>query len=163
MNTGILYGRIESTADTLGFPPCLEHKTLLLKTPHTLVAEHREIKLELTWELPPCWLAFTVLWGATVNPECSNTNLPSKTCPLDNSDVKVMGVTNQFLNWFEACFTRDNPNQNSLASGVINPTGLTATIICYCCSIHMVSNCLLNIYGYAWNHMLLGRWSFCSW
>lgn len=30
--------------------------------------------------------------------------------------------------------------------------------------MHMVSNCLLNIYGYARNHALLGWWSFfCSW
>lgn len=34
--------------------------TLLLKTLQTLVKEHREIQLELTWKILPSWLAFIV-------------------------------------------------------------------------------------------------------
>ena len=42
------------------------HKQMVLKTQYTLVVGHRGIKLQLTWKLPPCWLVFTVLAGATL-------------------------------------------------------------------------------------------------
>lgn len=44
----------------LGCPTKLDSKTLLPKTPHTLVTGQREIKLRLTWKRLS-WLAFTVL------------------------------------------------------------------------------------------------------
>lgn len=39
-------------------------KTLLLKTPHPLVAEHRETRLGLSWKLPSHWLSLMVSKGA---------------------------------------------------------------------------------------------------
>ena len=35
-------------------------KTLLLKTPHTLIAGYRETKLEMSRKLPPYWLTFVL-------------------------------------------------------------------------------------------------------
>lgn len=43
----------------------LDSKTLLLKTPHTLTARHREIILELNWKLFSYWLAYILPKGAT--------------------------------------------------------------------------------------------------
>lgn len=37
-----------------------EYEALLVKTLHTLVTEHREIKLVLTRKLPSCWLALVL-------------------------------------------------------------------------------------------------------
>lgn len=36
---------------------------LLLRTPYTLIAQYKEIKLELIWKFIPCWLAFLVPKG----------------------------------------------------------------------------------------------------
>lgn len=43
---------------------CHDDETLLLMIPPTLVARHREIKIELGWKLPPCWLAFIAMQAA---------------------------------------------------------------------------------------------------
>lgn len=45
----------------LVYPPEFGSKDLWLKTQHTLVAEHREIKLDLAWKLPTCWPVYIVL------------------------------------------------------------------------------------------------------
>lgn len=42
-------------------PAEFDGKALLRKTPHTLVTGHGGVILVLTWKLPCCWLAFTVL------------------------------------------------------------------------------------------------------
>lgn len=82
----------------------LDGKTLMLKTAHALVAEHGEIKLELIWKFPPCWLDFTVPEDAVeavgenchqqfysiVDPGCCNPNLPGTVCPPCCSGVIVM-------------------------------------------------------------------------
>lgn len=49
-------------------------KTLFLKIPHTLAAGHREIKLELKWKLPPCWLSCTVPEDAMQVAEVGDTS-----------------------------------------------------------------------------------------
>lgn len=36
-------------------------QSILLKTSHTLVESYREIKQELRWEIPTCWLSFIML------------------------------------------------------------------------------------------------------
>lgn len=43
------------------YPPELDAKTLLLKTPNTLFIGHEEMMLILTRKLPPNWLALIVL------------------------------------------------------------------------------------------------------
>lgn len=43
--------------------PELDSKVLLLETPHTVVAGHQEVKLGLSWMLPPGLLASTVPEG----------------------------------------------------------------------------------------------------
>lgn len=47
---------IQAAATVLG-------KALLLKTLHTLITSHEEIKLILTKKFPLCWLAFIALEG----------------------------------------------------------------------------------------------------
>ena len=51
---------IQATAIALACPPELNGKSLLLKTPHTLVPGQREIKTVLTPKLPRCWRTFIV-------------------------------------------------------------------------------------------------------
>lgn len=51
-------------AFALGYPLELDSETLLLKKPHTLVIEHGEIKLVLSWKLHPYWLHFVILQDA---------------------------------------------------------------------------------------------------
>lgn len=50
-------------ASVLGYPPELESKTTVMKTPHTSLLEQRESKLAFSWKLHPYWLAFIVLEG----------------------------------------------------------------------------------------------------
>lgn len=68
-------------------------KTLLLKPPHTLVLECRDIKLEMNdLEAPsPHGLAFifiilvkksTVFYHGAVGPACYNTDLTGNVCPV---------------------------------------------------------------------------------
>lgn len=47
----------------LGYQPELNSKTLLLQTPHTLVARYREIMLRLSQKLPSYRIAFNVPEG----------------------------------------------------------------------------------------------------
>lgn len=49
---------------SLRYLPELAGKTLLLKTTHTWVTEHKETKLVLTWKLRFSWLVFIMLGGA---------------------------------------------------------------------------------------------------
>jgi hypothetical protein len=59
----------------------LRNGTLLLKTSYILVAGYGKIKLELSWKLPPYWLAFIVPEGvmqtagkyksSTIFPRCA--------------------------------------------------------------------------------------------
>lgn len=51
---------MEVIAIPIGYLPELDRETILLKTSHTLVLRHREIKLETP---PHCWLTFIVLEG----------------------------------------------------------------------------------------------------
>lgn len=51
---------IQSVAIAFVYPPELDGKTQLMKTPHTLVKGHRKIMLVQTRKLPSCWLAFIV-------------------------------------------------------------------------------------------------------
>ena len=48
--------RIHDLGISLGYPPQLDDKVLLLKTPH-IVVDYKEIKLQPRWKLPPCWQA----------------------------------------------------------------------------------------------------------
>lgn len=87
---------IQSIALVLSCPAELDNKTLLLKTLHTLILGHTEIKLEMSWMLSPCWLVKIMPEGTTqaavrenssmvllsVNPIRPNTNLPGKIGPL---------------------------------------------------------------------------------
>lgn len=43
---------MQAISTVIGYPPELVDKSLLVKTLHTLVTGHREIKLELGWRLP---------------------------------------------------------------------------------------------------------------
>lgn len=52
-----------SYRNALGYPPELNGKTQLLKTPHTL-SQDMDTSSLLTRKLPPSWLAFMVLEGA---------------------------------------------------------------------------------------------------
>jgi hypothetical protein len=49
---------------TLGCAQELDGKTLLMKSAHTLVSGHKEIKFILIGKLPIHWLVFPVLEGA---------------------------------------------------------------------------------------------------
>lgn len=44
---GMLSKQYKTISTAVGFSPELDDKTLILKTPHTVVVEHEEIKLEL--------------------------------------------------------------------------------------------------------------------
>ena len=44
---GMFSKQYKAISTAVGFSPELDDKTLILKTPHTLVVEHEEIKLEL--------------------------------------------------------------------------------------------------------------------
>lgn len=44
-------------------PSEFDDKILLLKMLHSLIAKHKEIKLELSEKFPSCWLCFIVLDG----------------------------------------------------------------------------------------------------
>lgn len=57
-------------------PTELDRKTLLLKRSHTLAAGHREIKLGLSWKLPPYWLVSTVLERCCVKLKIATNGLP---------------------------------------------------------------------------------------
>lgn len=52
---------VQALAIPLGCLTELEGASLLLKTLYTLVARCAEVKLEATWKLPHCWLAFIIL------------------------------------------------------------------------------------------------------
>lgn len=52
---------MQNTLTVIDFLPELDSKTPLLKIPHTLVAEYREIMLEPGWKLHLFWKAFRVL------------------------------------------------------------------------------------------------------
>ena len=54
---------LQNITISLGNPSELNGDTLLPKTPHPSIMAHREIKLELTWRLHQCWLAFIVMEG----------------------------------------------------------------------------------------------------
>lgn len=51
----------ETVANSLGYPPELYAKCLLLKSPYTRVIVNGEIKLVFTLKLHPYWLTFIVL------------------------------------------------------------------------------------------------------
>lgn len=53
---------MQATSTILGYPPSLYTEILLLKTPHTFAAEHRETNLKLTGKLLS-WPIFTVPEG----------------------------------------------------------------------------------------------------
>ena len=86
---------IQALSTPLDFPSELVDKTLLLKIPHTLVTRYKEIKMEVRWKIPLCWLTFMhggVIQAArekghplsypTLNPKIYNTNLSGKMCLL---------------------------------------------------------------------------------
>lgn len=81
---------MQDTAIALGCSPEHDGKILLLKTPHTLVTEHGEIKSAFLRKPPTCWLVFTGLehameaaWGGV-----SSTVLPS----FESCDAKNMTI-----------------------------------------------------------------------
>lgn len=53
---------VQAIAITLNYPLELD-RNLLLKTSHTFITSHRNIKLELSRKLPFCWLDFTMCKG----------------------------------------------------------------------------------------------------
>lgn len=57
-----------AVAITPDCPPQLDVKTLLLETPHPLVAEHQENNLKIPGRLSSCQLAFVVLKGVMQAP-----------------------------------------------------------------------------------------------
>lgn len=52
---------IQNMFTVIDFLPELDSKTPLLKIPHALVAEYREIILDLGWKVHPFWIAFRLL------------------------------------------------------------------------------------------------------
>lgn len=71
--------------------PVHDGGTLLLKTTYALATEHGDIKLELTREIPPRWLAFIELKSAVrgVGEEKSPTVLPKHASDNNNWNVRI--------------------------------------------------------------------------
>lgn len=104
---------IKATTIVLGCPPKLDNMTQC-----TLVAEHREIKLELTWTLPPsfhsAWRCYVGHWRRKdiVLPSAGpyyNTDFPGRVyAHWCNGDKTVGRVTNRFPTGSVTCFIRGN-------------------------------------------------------
>ena len=69
-------------AAALAYSPVVSSKTPLLKTPHTQVIEHEDIKLLLTWKLHTHWLTFIVLAGAAQDTRSEKSLLIIASCEL---------------------------------------------------------------------------------
>lgn len=65
-------------------------KTLLLMTLHIFIVRYKQIKLEVTWTIPSCWMALTVsgqdgrLLGEKILPNYESRELQ---CQLARQDV----------------------------------------------------------------------------
>lgn len=97
---------IQVITTALGYPPELESKTLLLKTPHTWATRNREINLVLI-----CQRCCVGCWGKVLpSSELSDImTCLARRAHWCKGGTNVIVPTNHFLIEFTACSTRWNP------------------------------------------------------
>lgn len=114
-------------ANWFGCPSELHGKTLLLKVPCTLISRYSEIKLGLSGERPPRWLASMVMEGSMKTKLLEKKRHPQTySSPLLQQWYGVTEITSCFLIVFEtSCCGAESEKQKA-----IGPTGRPPAMVC---------------------------------
>lgn len=157
-----------------------ELRSARLPSPHTWTTGHREIDLEPTVNFLPAGKLSRCRKGleklleektrqlsySELDPVCRSSNLPGKICPICNSGMTVVGVTNHFLIGYEACSTERahawyyKPDQKPKAREVTEPKGEAASVILLNGHVFKESLTYICLHPHTWAVLSLGQRGF---